>query len=69
MCAVPNMAVFCSSLILCILGFLLRYFLNGSEMIPVVVVVTTTAVTITVTDGPQLQELLLTKCVWEGING
>jgi hypothetical protein len=26
MCAVPNMAVFCSSLISCFLGMLLRYF-------------------------------------------
>jgi len=33
-CAVPNMAVFCSSLISCFLFLLLRYFLNNSEMAP-----------------------------------
>jgi hypothetical protein len=35
MCAVPNMAVFCSSLILCFPQTLNRYFLNDSEMAPV----------------------------------
>jgi len=35
MCAVPNMAVFCSSLILCFPQMLNRYFLNHSEMAPV----------------------------------
>jgi hypothetical protein len=35
MCAVPNMAVFCSSLTSWIPGTLLRYFLNGFEMVPV----------------------------------
>jgi hypothetical protein len=34
-CAVPNMAVFCSSLILCFPGVLLRYFQNNFEMVPV----------------------------------
>jgi hypothetical protein len=33
--AVPNMAVFCSSLISCVHGNLLRYFLNDCEMVPV----------------------------------
>jgi hypothetical protein len=34
-CAVPNMAVFCRSLISCLPGMLLRRFLNDFEMIPV----------------------------------
>jgi len=40
MCAVPNMAVFCSSLISCFTGMLLRYFLNEFEMVPVGPIVT-----------------------------
>ena len=39
MCAVPNMAVFCNSLISCFPGMLLRYFLNDFEMVPVVPVI------------------------------
>jgi hypothetical protein len=35
MCAVPNMAVFCSPLISWIPGTLLRYFLNDFQMVPV----------------------------------
>ena len=35
MCAVPNMAVFCSSLTSCSPGMLLTYFLNDSEIVPV----------------------------------
>ena len=38
--AVPNMAVFCSSLITCFPGTLLRYFLNDFEMIPVALIIT-----------------------------
>ena len=34
-CAVTNMAVFCSSLISCFPGILLWYFLNVSKMVPV----------------------------------
>jgi len=34
-CAVSNMAVFCSSLILCFPGMLLGYFLNDFEVVPV----------------------------------
>jgi len=34
-CAMPNMAVFCSSLILCFPQMLNRYSLNDSEMVPV----------------------------------
>jgi len=40
MCAVPNRAVFCSSLISCFPGMLLTYFLNGFEMVPVAPVFT-----------------------------
>jgi hypothetical protein len=32
---VPNIAVFCSSLISCFPGTLLKYFLQDSEMVPV----------------------------------
>jgi hypothetical protein len=35
MCAVPNMAVFCSSLTSCFPGMVLTYFLNDFEMVPV----------------------------------
>ena len=35
MCAVSNMAVFCSSLISCFPRMLLRYFMNDFEMVPV----------------------------------
>jgi hypothetical protein len=34
-CAVPNMAVFCSSLTSWFTGMLLTYFLNDFEMVPV----------------------------------
>jgi hypothetical protein len=35
MCAVPNMAVFCSSLTSWFPGLLLTYFLNDFEIVPV----------------------------------
>ena len=40
MCAVPNMAVFCSSLISWLPGMLLTYFLNDFEMVPVARIIT-----------------------------
>ena len=40
MCAVPNMAVFCSSLTLCFPGVLLTYFLNEFEIVPVAPIIT-----------------------------
>jgi len=40
MCAVPNMAVFCSSLILCFPGMLLRYCLSDYEIGPVASIIT-----------------------------
>ena len=40
MCAVPNMAVFCSSLTSWFPGMLLTYFLNDLEMVPVAPLVT-----------------------------
>ena len=39
-CAVPNMAVFCSSLTSSIAGTLPRYFLNDFEMVPVAPIIT-----------------------------
>jgi hypothetical protein len=35
MCAVHSMDVFCSSLISCLPGMLIKYFLNVLEMVPV----------------------------------
>ena len=40
MCAVPNMAVFCSSLTSCFPGMLLTYFLNDYEIVPVAPIIT-----------------------------
>ena len=40
MCAVPNMAVFCSSLISCFPGMSLRYFLNDFEIVPFASIIT-----------------------------
>ena len=39
-CAVPNMAVFCSSFTSCFPGMLLMYFLNYFETVPVVPIIT-----------------------------
>ena len=39
-CAVPNMAVFCSSVTSCFPGMLLTYFLNDFEMVPVAPITT-----------------------------
>jgi len=40
MCAVPNMAVFWSSLTSCFPGVLLKYFLNAFEIVPVAPLIT-----------------------------
>ena len=40
MCAVPNMAVFCSSLTSCFPGMLLTYFLYEFEIVPVTPIIT-----------------------------
>jgi len=40
MCAVTNMAVFCSSFTPCFPGMLLTYFLNDSEIVPVASIIT-----------------------------
>ena len=40
MCAVPNMAVFCSSLTSWFPGMLLMYFLNVFEIVPVAPIIT-----------------------------
>src|SRR5215470_12256628 len=40
MCAVPNMAVFCSSLTSCFPGMLLKYFLKDFQMVPVAPTIT-----------------------------
>ena len=39
MCAVPNMAVFCSSLTSWFPGMSLTYFLNDLEMVPVIIII------------------------------
>ena len=40
MCAVPNMAVVCSSLTPCFAGMLLTYFLDDFEIVPVAPIIT-----------------------------
>ena len=40
MCAMPTMAFFCSSLISCFPGMLLRYCVNDFEMVPVTPLIT-----------------------------
>ena len=40
MCAVPNMAVLCSSLTSCFPGMLLTYFLKDFEIVPVAPIIT-----------------------------
>jgi len=40
MCAVPNTAVFCSSLTSWFPGMLLTYFLNNFEIVPVALIIT-----------------------------
>ena len=40
MCAVTNVAVFCSSLMLLFPGMLLTYFMNDFEMVPVAPIIT-----------------------------
>jgi len=40
MCAVPNMAVFCSSVTSWFPGMLLTYFLNDFEMVPFAIIIT-----------------------------
>ena len=40
LCAVPNMAVFCSSFTSCFPGMLLTYFLNNYEIVPVAPIIT-----------------------------
>jgi hypothetical protein len=47
MCAVPSMAVFCSSLISWFPGMLLTYFLNHFEIVPVAPVITGITLVIT----------------------
>jgi len=42
MCAVCNMAVFCSSLMSCVPGILFRYFPNDFETVPVVTLISGT---------------------------
>ena len=42
MCALPNMAVFCSSLTSCFPGMLLMYFQNDFEIVPVAPIIPAT---------------------------
>ena len=43
LCEVPNMAVLCSSLILCFPGMLLRYCLSDFEIVVIIIIITTTS--------------------------
>jgi hypothetical protein len=51
MCAVPNMAVFCSSLTSWFPGTVLTYFLNDFEMIPVIIIIIIIIITVIRTGG------------------
>jgi hypothetical protein len=42
MCAVPNMAVFCSSLMSCLPIVFVRYYMNNLEKVPVALIITGT---------------------------
>jgi hypothetical protein len=46
MCAVPNMAVFCSSLTSWFPGMVVTYFLNDFEMVPVAPIIIITIIVI-----------------------
>jgi hypothetical protein len=46
MCAVHNMADFCSSLTSCVPRLLLMYFINDFEMVPVIIIIITTIIII-----------------------
>jgi hypothetical protein len=61
MSAVTNMVVFCSSMISCFSGILLRYFLNDYGMIPVAPVIT--GVTFAFTFCMQCTSLLKCFCL------
>jgi len=39
MCAVPNMAIFCSSLISCFPGMLLKYCVSDFEIVPFIIII------------------------------
>ena len=57
MCAVPNMAVFCSSLTSYFPGMLLTYFLNDFEVVPVapiIIIIIVVVVVVVVVVGTQL---------------
>ena len=51
MCAVPNMAVFCSSFTSCFPGMLLTYFLNDFEIVPVAPIITGIIISISISSS------------------
>jgi hypothetical protein len=57
LCAVPNMAVFCSSLISCFPGVLLRYCLNDFEMASVACVITGLSSSLSTSDQNSLNSV------------
>jgi hypothetical protein len=58
-CAVPNMAVLCSSLISCFPCMLFSYFLNDIQMVPFAPITTGTTFVITISFALFLLLLLL----------
>ena len=64
MCAVPNMAVLCSSLTSWIPATLLRYFLNDSETVPVAPVITGISFVLTYCRRRHHHHHLLTQFNW-----
>ena len=59
MCAVPSMAVFCSSLTSCFPGMLLTYSLNDFEVDPVAPIITGITFVFYIPHAPYLLLLLL----------
>ena len=60
MCAVPNMAIFCSSLTSWFPGMLLTYFLNDYEIVPVAPVITDITFVLLLLLLLQLQHIVVT---------
>ena len=65
LCAVPNMAVFCSSFTSCFPGMLLTYFLNDFETVPVAPIIT--AITFVFTFHMSCISVVRSYCYFEAL--
>ena len=63
MCAVPNMAVFYSSLTSCFPGMLLTYFLNEFEIVPVALLLLLLSSSSSSSSSPSSSHLCMRSCV------